>query len=346
MKSKTRARLTKLMSELVEVKKERVRKTIDLKSKVVEEIKNLLSRYRVLAILSIDRMPSAESRRIYDKLSKYGVVRLYKNSLILRALRDMKAKNLNEVSKYLTGPNIFVFTNMNPFKLAKLLDEFVEYRYAKPGDTVGFDVELAPGPTGVKPGPSMSLFGKLKIPTQVREGVIWIAKDTRVLKQGDKVSPELSSLLRRLGIPIIPVRVQLKAIYEGGYVYLPKDLRIDYEEIKKNLAAAVGMSKLLALELALPVPEVVPELILRAHRASVELAAAIGYVTPEIVRELFAKAVSQALLVAQAVSGKVDLGIPVSTTQIKVDKVEVKKEEEKEEVKEEDIAEGISSLFG
>lgn len=353
MRSKTRAQLDKIVSELTQAtKEERVRKAIDLKSKVVEEIKNLRSRYKVLAIVSIDSVPSAESRRIYKKLSEYGVVKLYKNSLVLRALRDMKAKNLDEVSKYITGSNVFIFTNMNPFMLAKLLDELIEYRYAKPGDVANFDVELAPSPTGIKPGPSMSLFGKLKIPTQVREGVIWIAKDTKVLKQGDKVSPELSSLLRRLNIPIIPVRVQLKAVYEDGYVFLPRDLKIDYEEIRKNFMSAAVLSKLLAIELTLPIPDILPELILRARRTSVELAAAIGYTTPEIIQELIVKAVGQAFLVASAVSNRVDLGIPVNTVQERIEKVEERKEEMKEEeegkeeVKEEDIAEGISSLFG
>ncbi|MEM1528420.1 MAG: 50S ribosomal protein L10 [Sulfolobales archaeon] len=344
MKSKTRTQLARLMSELAKTKeRERPRKSIGLKSKVVEEIKSLLSKYKVIAILSADRMPSAESRRIYSRLSEYGVVKLYKNSLVLRALQDMKAKNLEEISKYLTGSNIFVFTNINPFKLAKLLDELVEYRYAKPGDTVSFDIELAPGPTGIKPGPSMSLFGKLKIPTQVREGVIWIARDTKVLKQGDKVSPELSSLLRRLGVPVIPVKTQLKAVYEDGFIYLPKDLKIDFEEIKKSITAAVNMSKSLAVELALPVPEVIPELIARARRISIELASAIGYITSDVVQELLTKAVSQALLITQVISSKTSTELSTSTAQPESSE---KRREEEERKEEEEIAEGIASLFG
>lgn len=351
MKSKTRTQLRRLVSELSKEEiKEKTREAVKLKSKVVDEIRGLLDQYKVLAIATIDRTPAAEARRIYGKLAGYGVVKLYKNSLVLKAMRDRGIRNLEEVSKYLSGSNIFIFTNMNPFKLAKLLDDFVEYRYAKPGDVVSFDVELAPSPTGVKPGPSMSLFGKLKIPTQVREGIIWIAKDIKVLKQGDKISPELSSLLRRLGIPVIPVKIQLKAVFEDSRVYLPKDLKIDYEVVKKELSSAVSMSKLLALELALPAPEVLPDLLIRAHKISVELAAAARYVTPETARELLIKAASQALSVAQAISGKVDLGISVSTVrQEPRGKEEVGKEEareEKEEVAEEDIAEGISSLFG
>ncbi len=352
MKAKTRAQLARLAAEAArEKREERVRKSISLKSRVVEEIKELLRRYRVLAVVSVDETPTAESRKIFDKVSNYGaVIRLYKNSLVLKALEEIGAKNLDGVSRHLTGSNVFIFTNMNPFELARLLEELVEHRYAKPGDAVDFDVELTPGPTDIKPGPSLSLFGKLKIPTQVREGVVWIAKDVRVLKAGDKVSPELCSLLRKLGIPIIPVRLQLKAVYEDGLVYLPENLKIDLEEIGRSLAAAVSASKALALELALPIPEVVPELVLRAHRASVELAAAIGYAAPEVARELLVRATFQALALAQALSGKVDLGIPVSAPQTRAEGLKPKEEEEekpeKEEVGEEEIAEGIASLFG
>ncbi len=351
MRAKTRAQLAELMSELTEAKKvERVRKAISLKAEIVEEIKGLLNQYGVLAVISADATPTAESRKIFNKVSNYGVVRLYKNSLVLRALDELGAGNLDEIAKYLTGSNVFVFTNMNPFEFARLLDRLVEYRYAKPGDVVDFDVELAPGPTDIKPGPSMSLFGKLKIPTQVREGVVWIARDTKILKAGDKVSPELCSLLRRLGIPIIPVRLKLKAVYESGRVYLPENLKIDLEEFKKSFAAAASASRTLALELALPVAEVVPELILRAYRASVELAAAIGYVIPEVIQGLFVRALAQAVALAQALSGRVDLGVPVGAPRAEARETEPRKKEEEEkpekEVGEEEIAEGIASLFG
>ncbi|MCS7099919.1 MAG: 50S ribosomal protein L10 [Sulfolobales archaeon] len=349
MKSRTRAQFERLVLKVAKAeRKERIRESIAVKSRVVDQIKELLKQYRVLAIMAVDRAPAAESRRIYGRLSEYGVVKLYKNSLVLRALRDLGAKNVDRVSEYLTGSNIFMFTNMNPFKLAKVVEEFVEYRYAKPGDTLDFDVELSPGPTGVKPGPSMSLFGKLKIPTQVREGVIWIAKETKVLKRGDAISPELSSLMRRLGVRVVPVRIQLKAVYEDGHIYLPKDLKIDFEAVKKDLVSAISMSRLLAVELAIPVPEVVPDLLTKAYRASVELAAAIGYVTPEIAQNLLMKALAQAIAVAQAISGRVDLGVGVG-----VEKREERREEEKKEVEEErekeaeeELAEGIASLFG
>lgn len=354
MKAKTYAQLNKLVAEISKTEKKReVRESIRIKSKIVEEIKHLLKQYRTLAVVSMERLPSAESRRIYSRLSEYGIVKFYKNSLVLRALRDLGAKNFEGMSKYLTGSNIFIFTNMNPFELSKLLDEVVEYRFAEPGDKVDFDLELAPGPTDIKPGPSMSLFGKLKIPTQVREGVIWIAKDTKILRKGDQISSELSSLLRRLGIAVIPVRLQLKAVYGDGYIFSKEGLRIDYEVVRKDVLAAVTMSRVLAIELALPLPGVLPELIMRAYRVSIELAAAAGYVTAETLQELFTRAVKQALSVAQVLSGKVDLGIQVTTAVRETAEVpeEEKKEEEEDrrrekEFSEEEVSEAISSLFG
>jgi|YelNatPaOPRAMG01_1025707.scaffolds.fasta_scaffold01618_28 large subunit ribosomal protein L10 len=355
MKAKTRAQLERLVSELSKSKPTpRVRKSINLKSQVIEEIKGLLRQYKVLAIASIDGVPSSESKRLYRKLVEQGaLVRLYKNSLVLRALRELGAENLDELAKYLTGSNMYIFTNMNPFELAKVLETAVEYRFAKPDEVADFDVELTPGPTDIKPGPSLSLFGKLKIPTQVREGVIWIAKDTKVLKRGDKVSSELCSLLRKLGIRVVPVRIRLKVVYEGGCLYPPEHLKIDYEKFRNDLVAAIGASKALALELAFPVPELMPELLARAQRVAVELAASIGYITPETASVVVSKALARAYALAQALSGKVDLGVAVPTApaagpskEEKKEKPEKKEEEEKKEVSEEEVAEGIASLFG
>lgn len=353
MKAKTRAQLERLITELsVSRPTTKVRKSISLKSQVIEEIKNLLSQYKVLAIASIEGMPTSESRRIFHKLAEYNIlVKLYKNNLMLRALRELDVKNFDELAKHCTGSNIYMFTNLNPFELARLLETVVEYRFAKPNEVVDFDVELAPGPTDIKPGPSLSLFGKLKIPTQVREGVIWIAKDAKVLKRGDKVTSELGSLLRKLGIRVVPVKVRLKAVYEDGYVYLPEHLKLDYEKFRNDLMIAIGVSKILALELALPIPELVPELITRARRIALELATSIGYITSETVSAVVSRALAIAHALAQVLSGKIDLGITTPTAPTTTPKEEKKEkpeeeEKEKEEVSEEEIAEGIASLFG
>jgi large subunit ribosomal protein L10 len=358
MRAKTRAELEKLTKQSkFEKRGASLRESVKRKAVVVEEIKSLLKQYRTMAIVSVDGIPTKESRRVYDKLHSLGcVVKLYKNSLVLRALREVDAENLGSLAKYLTGPNVYLFTNLNPFELAKVIEESVEYRYAKPGDTVAFDVELGPGPTDIKPGPSMSLFGKLKIPIQVREGQIWIAKDVKVLKAGDTVSAELASLLRKLGVTVIPVKAKLKAVYEGGLVYTPEVLKIDYESIRKSFIEAVSYSKVLVVELALPLPEVVPELLVRAFRASVEVALRAGYLTADTAPAVISRAVGVALALASALAGKVDLGLGIAvatpaTPSVSEERVSKKQEreeggKEKEEVTEEEIAEGISSLFG
>jgi len=358
MRAKTRAELEKLTKQSrFEERRAPLRESVKRKAVVVEEIKSLLKQYRTMAIVSVEGIPTKESRRVYDKLHSLGcVVKLYKNSLVLRALREVDAENLDSLAKYLTGPNVYLFTNLNPFELAKVIEESVEYRYAKPGDTVAFDVELGPGPTDIKPGPSMSLFGKLKIPIQVREGQIWIAKDVKVLKAGDTVSAELASLLKKLGVAVIPVKARLKAVYEGGLVYTPEVLKIDYESIRKSFIEAMSYSKVLAVELALPLPEVVPELLIRAFRVSVEVALRAGYLTADTAPAVISRAVGVALALASALAGKVDLGLGIavatpatlSVSEERVSKKQEREEEgkEKEEVTEEEIAEGISALFG
>ncbi|MEM1766172.1 MAG: 50S ribosomal protein L10, partial [Zestosphaera sp.] len=265
--------------------------------------------------------------------------------------------SLEEFLNFLTGPNLFIFTNLNAFMLANLVDKVVVLRYVKPGEKAPADIYVPEGPTGIPPGPMMSVFGKLKIRTMVREGIIWIAKESKVASAGDVVSPELASLLRKLDIKAYPVKLSIKAVLDEGVVIPAEKLKLDIESFKKELLAAVQTSRIVAVETALPLPEVMPEIIVKAYMRAVNLACEIGYVTPETTHLVLRSAVSKAqTLVATLMQKYPELNIPVVTQPAvatqppqevkKPEKEERAEEEEEKKISEEEIAEGISSLFG
>ncbi|MEM1786966.1 MAG: 50S ribosomal protein L10, partial [Zestosphaera sp.] len=280
-----------------------------------------------------------------------------KNTIVIRALRELSLPSLEEFLNFLTGPNLFIFTNLNAFMLANLVDKVVVLRYVKPGEKAPADIYVPEGPTGIPPGPMMSVFGKLKIRTMVREGIIWIAKESKVASAGDVVSPELASLLRKLDIKAYPVKLSIKAVLDEGIVIPAERLKLDIESFKKELLAAVQTSRIVAVETALPLPEVMPEIIVKAYMRAVNLACEIGYVTPETTHLVLRSAVSKAQTLAATLMQKYpELNIPVVTQPAvatqppqevkKPEKEERAEEEEEKKISEEEIAEGISSLFG
>lgn len=361
MKGSTRNKLLKLIQDIQVAEKSRrivTRKSIVEKEAVVNEIKKLLSTYKTLGVVGLEGVSARELAEIKKSLSMYGVVKVLKNTIVIRALRELGLPSLEAFLDYLTGPNLFIFTNLNAFMLANLVDRVVVLRYVKPGEKAPTDIYVPEGPTGIPPGPMMSVFGKLKIRTMVREGIIWIAKESKVASAGDVISPELASLLRKLEIKAYPVKLSIKAVLDEGVVIPAEKLKLDVESFKKELLAAVQTSRIVAVETALPLPEVMPEIIIKSYVRAVNLACEIGYVTPENTHLVLRRAVSKAQVLATALMQKYpELNIPVMTQPVAVaqppqeakklpEKEEKAEEEEEKKVSEEEIAEGISSLFG
>ncbi|RLG80675.1 MAG: 50S ribosomal protein L10 [Thermoprotei archaeon] len=357
MKGSSKAGLIRTLRRLEKARatvKRVVRPALIKKQATVEEIKGLLKKFKVIGIISLEGVPASQYKRMRRKLEEYGFIKVYKNNLFLRAAEEVGLAGLEELKQYLTGTNAFMFTNLNAFELALLLDKVEERRFAKPGDEATEDIYLPQGPTGIPPGPMLSVFGKLRVPTQVREGIIWINKEVRVAKAGDTISPELASLLRKLGLKVITVKLSLKAAWDEGLVIPAEKLRVDLGEVRDELATAVLIARELATEAALPVPDIVANVLMRAIMRAIAVSVEAGFVTKETAPMVLSHAIGRAQALALAIKERnpeIDLGVVAQPAQpspaaAPSEEEGGEEEEKKEEVSEEEIAEGIASLFG
>jgi large subunit ribosomal protein L10 len=361
VKWKTQAALNRLLrylqvQEQIRSSGKRVRPAIQRKTQVVDEIKNNLKNYRTLVIVGLEGVRNQTYKALRRVLSKYGIIKVYKNSLVLRAMKELGLPYADEVAKYLTGTNAFFFTNLNAFEAAMLIEKVGFLRYAKPGEIAPADIYLPEGPTGIPPGPMLSVFGKLRVKTMVREGVIWIQKETKVAKAGEEIGPELSSLLRKLGIKTIVEKAGPKVAIDEGLVIPGEKLKLDIDEFRDELLRAAAIAKELSIEAALPLPDVLPEIIKRAYVRAIALAAEAGYVVPETAEDVIKLAQLRALSLAaalQAVEPGLNFGVATpSPAQAAApqpaggeEKKEEEEEEEKEEVSEEELGAGLEGLF-
>ncbi len=329
------------------------------KEQVVKELCELIPKYKTICFIDLNRAPTSQFKELKKVFSNYGVIKVVKNTLLIKALEALKLRGYEEVVKNLRGSNAIFLTNLNAFEVARLCRKVKSKRFAKPNDVVSSEVVIPSGSTGIPPGPSLSMFGKLKIPTQVREGFIWVAKDVTVAKPGDKLSSELASLLRKLGIKVIDVGLNIRMIYDGGITFTKIDeLNLDLESFRSDLLTSARLAINLAVSAVIPLPEVVPALLSKAYINALHLSAEAGVLTGETLQFALASAVSKAALLASIIGAKVpELGISTSTQAVQPPVAEAKphKEggetaegvgEEKKEVSEEELAEGLSSLFG
>jgi large subunit ribosomal protein L10 len=318
----------------------------------VEYLTKLFKTYPVFAIADLTGFPTSQLQKLRKRLAGKVLFRVSKNKLILRALKNA-GFDTSKFEELLTGQNLLLFTRMNAFELGMLLDKYKGTTYYRPGEIAQQEIVIPEGNTGLSPGPILSTFSKLKIPTRIQGNSIIVTKDTVVAKPGDVISDELASLLQRLGIALKEVKIRIKAAYDGG-VLIPGDkLVLNIDEYVENIKNAHLDAIKIGVEIAWPVPEVLELTISRAYREALALAAEAGFITPETAEYVFRTAILKAMaLAAEVAKHAPELGLEVATIQPAPSKEEKKKEkkveeeEEKETVSEEELAEGLGALFG
>jgi large subunit ribosomal protein L10 len=268
-----------------------VRQSTLLKADKVKEIANLLSQYKSLGIASLEKVRAANFQQLNKKLGDNANFRVIKNSLIRRAVSEVKDKEgLEKVEEHLTGPNIFLFTDLNPFKLALLLENSKVTAKARAGDLAAFDVTVPAGNTGLPPGPIISQFTAVGLRTRIEAGSVWVAKDTVVVKKGDAISAQLASLLSKLGIKPVEVGLSLRVAYDDGVILTEEDLKLDLDEFRRSIEEAHNYAFNLSLKAAYPLPENIKFLLRMGQQEAYSLALNAGVLTKDTVSDLLRKA--------------------------------------------------------
>jgi len=268
-----------------------VRQSTLLKADEVKEIKGILSQYNTVAIASLEKVRSAQLQKLRQKLEKSAYLRVIKNSLIIRAVSETKDKvGLEKFEEYLTGPNLFLFTTLNPYKLVILLEKSRVKATAKAGDVAAFDVIVPAGNTGLPPGPIISQFTAVGLRTRIESGSVWVSKATMVVKEGEPINAQLASLLSKLGIKPVEAGLSLKVVYDNGQILTEEDLKIDIDAFRRSVQEAYQFAFNLSMEAAIVLPENIGFLLRRAHQEAYSLALKAGIANKDTIDDLIRKA--------------------------------------------------------
>jgi len=261
------------------------------KTTEVEEIKKLLQDYKILGVANLQKVRAAQLQEIKKKLKNLAYIRVIKNTLIRRAILQYADKpGLEKLEPMLSGANITLFTNVNPFKLSLLLEKSRVKTTAKAGDIAAIDVIVPAGNTGLPPGPIISQLGSVGLPTRIEAGSVWVNKDTLVAKKGDTIDARLASVLSKLNIKPVEAGLLLKVVYDEGFLLTAEQLHLDLEDFRKSLVEAESNAMSLSLNSGYPMPENISLLLQTAHRRAFNLALNAGIPTKETISDLLRKA--------------------------------------------------------
>lgn len=280
--------------------------TVQVKAEEVEEIKSLITQHDVVGVAGLEKVRAAQLQELRRKLKDSARLRVIKNTLIKRAIAQSRGKpGIENLEGYVGGSNIYLFTNLSPFKLSLLLQKSRVKTTARAGDIAAYNVTVPAGNTGLPPGPIISQFSAVGIPTRIEAGSVWISRDTLVARKGEVMTARLASVLSKLGIKPVEIGLTLKAAYEDGLIIPEEQLLINLEEIRRSLEEAHLYAFNLSLNTAYPLPENVAILLQIAYQEAFALAVNASIPNPDTISTLITMAHSQMLSLSRRLA-KVD----------------------------------------
>jgi len=244
------------------------------KEDLVSEIVQKLEKSPVLSVAGLEKVRSIQVHEIRRKLRGKIAMKVLKNTMMVKAAERVEGKRpgITEFAKRLSGPNLFMFTEMDPLQLAVVLQTSKVRVPAKAGDIATSDIVIPAGNTGLAPGPVISEFGEAKVPTKIEGGSIWVIRDTVVVEKGQAVTAKIAALLSRLSIKPIEAGLALKGAYDRGRLVWADALAIDLEAVRADLVAAAKNAMVLAVEAAYVTRDTLALILGKAYRQAIALA--------------------------------------------------------------------------
>lgn len=274
------------------------------KKQTVQETVELVKQYQIIAAADLTKVSSSMLQDMRKQLRGLHNFKVVKNTLMRLSMEQAGNEGTQEFIDAVSGPNVFLFTNGNPFRVAMELEANKVKVFAKAGDLAMNDITMSAGNTGLSPGPLIGTFGMLGVRTRIEAGNIWVGTDTVVCKKGEEISNELADLLTRMGVRASEMGLSIKAVWENGEVIPGEALVLDLSEYRSKLENAIGNAFKVAIEAAYVTPETAPTILSKAAQQAMAVAIEAEWPTEETIALLIAKASAEAKSLAREVGKK------------------------------------------
>jgi large subunit ribosomal protein L10 len=274
------------------------------KIQTVQETVELLKDYEIIAAADLNKVNSSMLQDMRRQLRGQLRFKVLKNTLMRISMEEAGKEGTHDFIDTVSGPNVFMFTNGNPFKVAMELNANKVKVFAKAGDVAINNITIPAGNTGLSPGPIIGKFGAIGVRTRIETGNIWVTTDTVVTRAGETISDDLADLLQRMGVKAAEMGLSIKAVYEKGEIIPGENLILDIGEYKARLEQAIGDAFRVAIEATYFTPETTPTIIAKAVAEATAVAVEAEWPTPETIDLLIVKANAQARSLASRVGKK------------------------------------------
>ncbi|MDW7731860.1 MAG: 50S ribosomal protein L10 [Methanolobus sp.] len=330
------------------------------KKKEVEDIKELINNYPLFGVVGISGIPAKQLQKMRRSLQGTAVLKVARNTLIKRAL-DESSDDVKKMDEYIDVQTALVFTENNPFKLYKVLEQSKSPSPIKGGAIAPNDIVVQSGPTSFPPGPILGDLQSVGIPASIDGGKVVVKETKTVAKAGEVVSQKLAAMLTRLEIYPVTVGLDLRAVLEAGAVFTPDVLAIDESKYFSDIILATQQAFNLSVNATYTTKDNITAIISKAATESHNLGINATVFEPDIMGVLLGKAHAQMLSVAASASSNNEEAVDDELKEVlgarataaataavseTAEAEEAAEEKEEEEDSEEEGMAGLGALFG
>ncbi len=207
------------------------------KAESVELVKKLLSKYPVVAVASLQSLPSRQYNAIKKSLRGKAEFVVARSTLLKKAI-DEGRPELKALEEKFEGSTALIFTTQGAFGLAKTLNQNRSKTTAKPGQLAPEDLVVPAGETNLPPGPVLTELKQAGLKAKIKGPKVVIEQDATVAKKGEAVTDAAAKILAKLGIEPIEVGLRITAAWEGGTLYPADILNVDEQAYFKQIQLA------------------------------------------------------------------------------------------------------------
>lgn len=271
----------------------------DWKRKEVEAIKDKTSEFTLVGLVDVYGIPAAQLQQIRRNLRGIAVIKMARNTLMHHSFNELGG-DLEGARKYIDGNTALIYSNENPFRLYKLLEQNKTKMAAKAGQTAPEDIVVAKGPTSFKPGPIVGELQQAGIPAAIQGGKVQIKETKTVVKKGGVINAKQADVLAKLGIKPMDVGLVIQAVFYQGSVFEPDVLNVDEAAILAQFGLAAAQAFNLSVNAAIPTAETIGAILTRAEREARGLGVEVPVYAKEIVGAIIGKAYRETTAVQTA----------------------------------------------
>ncbi len=277
--------------------------TREQKEKIVEELKEKIEKSNVVGILDMHSLPAKQLQQINMELGDSAEKRMARKTLMEIALKKAEKENIEKLMENKAIQPAFIFSDSNPFSLYKTIQDKKSSAPASGGEIAPNDIVIEKGDTGIGPGPMIGELQKLGAKTSVEEGSIKVTKSSVAVKEGDKISSDVASVLNKLGMKPLKVGLDLKLVHENGEILEKEVLAIDEEEYMEKVESAAARAFNLAVNAGYINDTTAETIFVESIRKAKNLAVNASIFEKDVIEDILAKAHGQ----AESLNSELDL---------------------------------------